>query len=145
MSVHVTSLICIVSAFIYDAVAKMWEVNKSNARLANCLFQMKAVCKTENFLQHETHRFADFSDIPLTNLIAHALISSENKDLSMGSKSVDINPAAFLKQVWETVLSRTEPSITTHSSSTSHEIKEAVSLCVYKNCSLFAKQLISPS
>lgn len=131
--IHIATLICITSAFIHDAIVKMWQVNQSQVKLTYCLFQMKGAMATEAFINHELNRFSETCDIPLAQLIASALSAV----LSQKSKlSADVYPSIFVKDIWEVVIARTEKSIIERSAYMLFDITQAVSLHVYTQCAL---------
>jgi len=141
-NVKISTLICITSAFIFDAVRKMWEVNKSQVKLSFGVFQIKAAIGTEAFLHYELLRFGETCEIPLAQLLASALLCV----ISNKSKvSLDIYPAVFLKDIWTKVIARTEQSIIERSSCTLFDITQAVSLYVYTQCALCSQGAQSPS
>ena len=141
-SVKISTLICITSAFIFDAVRKMWEVNKSQVKLSFGVFQIKAAIGTEAFLQHELLRFSETCEIPLSQLVASALLCVISNKTKV---SIDIYPAIFLKDIWTKVIARTEQGIIDRSSCTLFNITQAVSLYVYTQCALCLQGVQSPA
>lgn len=136
----IQSLICITSAFIYDAIVEMWKCNKSQVKLTFCVFQMRGVMATESFLQHELNRFSETSEVPLRNLIASALLCV----ISHKSKtSVDVYPLVFLRDIWQLVIARTEKIIIERSASTLFHITQSVSLYVHRQVAL-CKSAVEP-